>query len=140
MSVAEILLPLFVQVVLTFAILYRMAWLRSSALNRREVAMADIALRQPGWPPRILKLGNCFQNQFELPVLFYVLVILALITRTADFLFVVLAWIFVISRIVHAGIHVTYNHVRHRGLAFAVGCAVLTLMWVIFMVRILAVH
>ena len=43
-----------------------------------------------------MQVGYSFQNQFELPVLFYVLTILAIITKHADILFVVMAWIFVL--------------------------------------------
>jgi hypothetical protein len=73
----------------------------------------------------------------ELPVLFYVLTILAWITRHADLLFVVLAWIFVAARLVHAYIHVTDNNVNRRGPAFGLGALVLSIMWLIFMIRIL---
>ena len=81
----------------------------------REVSPHDIALRQPNWPKRATQVANCFQNQFELPVLFYVLTILAIMTRHADFLFVVMAWIFVLTRLVHAYVHVTSNNLRMRG-------------------------
>ena len=60
----------------------------------------------------IQQVGNSLTNQFELPVLFYVLTILAIITKHADFLFVVMAWIFVLTRLAHAYIHVTSNNVR----------------------------
>jgi hypothetical protein len=66
-----------------------------------------------------------------------VLTILAVITRQADLLFAVMAWIFVLSRLVHAGIHVTSNRLTRRGAAFAVGAIVLALMWAILIVRIL---
>ena len=72
-----------------------------------------------------------------MPVLFYVLTILALITRHADLLFVVMAWIFVVLRLVHAYIHVTDNDVGRRGLVFGLGALVLMVMWAIFMLRIL---
>jgi hypothetical protein len=71
------------------------------------------------------------------PVLFYVLTILAWITRHADLLFVVMAWIFVALRLVHAYIHITDNDVFRRGPVFGVGALVLMAMWVIFMIRIL---
>jgi hypothetical protein len=71
-------------------------------------------------------------------VLFYVLVVLALFTRQADLLFVIMSWIFVISRIVHAFIHTSDNNITRRFYAFAVGVIVLLLMWIIFAVRILA--
>ena len=137
MSIQAVLLPLFVEVALTFVLLYWTAYLRTSALQAGEVRLGDIALRQPNWPVRATQVANAFHNQLELPILFYVLTILAWITRHADLLFVVLAWVFVLSRLVQAYIHVTNNDVRRRGLAFIVGAIVLTLMWAIFMIRIL---
>jgi hypothetical protein len=70
-------------------------------------------------------------------MLFYVLTVLALFLRKADLLFVVMAWLFVALRIVHAAIQTTSNHVGHRFQAFAAGAIVLLLMWVVFAVRIL---
>jgi hypothetical protein len=137
MTVQMILAPLFVQVLLTFVIGFSMAGLRTGALTRREVTPRDIDLGQPNWPKRSTQVANCFRNQFELPVLFYVLTILAMATRHADFLFVVLAWVFVLTRLVHAYIHVTSNNLRMRGLWFAIGALVLFIMWVIFIVRIM---
>jgi hypothetical protein len=54
-------------------------------------------------------------------------------------LFVALAWLFVVSRLVHAYIHLTSNHVGRRFAAFAASALVLLIMWVIFAVRILVV-
>jgi hypothetical protein len=138
MTLQAILLPLFVQVGLTFFVLFWMGYIRVGAIRRREVRMADIALGQPAWPPRPTQAANAYRNQFELPVLFYVLVVLAIIARKADLLFVIMSWIFVISRVVHACIHTSWNDVRHRFFAFAVGAIVLLIMWIIFAVRVLA--
>ena len=102
-----------------------------------QVALRDIALGQQAWPERPTKIANCFGNQFQVPMLFYVLVALALFTRQADLLFVVMSWIFVATRLLHAFIHVGSNYVRHRFYAYAVGVIVLLLMWIIFMLRIL---
>ena len=137
MSIPMILAPLFVQVLLTFAVGFWMAGLRTSAVGRGEVRLQDIDLGQPNWPRRTMQVANSYRNQFELPVLFYVLTILAIATRHADFLFVVLAWLFVLSRVVHAFIHVTSNDLRSRGLWFGIGAAVLFIMWAIFIVRIM---
>jgi hypothetical protein len=107
MSIAAVLLPLFVQVALTFVLLFWMARLNVSATRGGQVRWRDIALREPNWPARNLQIRNAFLKQLETPVLFYVLTILAWITRHADYLFVVLAWIFVALRIVYAFIHVS---------------------------------
>ena len=137
MTIQMVLLPVFVQVALTFGLLLWMAYTRRSSLSRGELKVRDIALRQPAWPPRATQASNSFDSQFQIPILFYVLVILAWITKQADLLFVVMAWIFVILRLAHAYIHTTSNHVPTRFRAFAAGAAILLLMWIIFAVRIL---
>jgi hypothetical protein len=137
MTIPMILAPLFVQVLLTFAVMLGMMYCRTSALQRREVRLEQIALREPNWPLRATQFANAFSNQFELPVLFYVLTILAMMTRHADVLFVVLAWIFVAFRILQAFVHVTSNNVRYRGAFYGVSAIVLLIMWLIFIVKIL---
>jgi hypothetical protein len=137
MSIAAVLLPLFVQVALTFVLLFWTAGLNASATRSGEVSWQDIALREPNWPARNLQIRNAFLNQLETPVLFYVLTVLAWITRHADYLFVVLAWIFVALRIVHASIHVADNNVPRRGAVFLASMVVLAVMWVIFAFHIL---
>ena len=138
MSIEFVLLPVFVQVVLTFALLTMLALRRYGMFRNREMHPQDLAVRGAREPMPVAQVAGSFQNQFELPVLFYVLVILALYTRKADLLFVVMSWIFVLARIAQAAIHVTSNIVRRRGLAFGVSMLVLILMWIIFMIRILA--
>jgi hypothetical protein len=132
-----VLLPVFVQVALTFGLLLWMAYTRRTSLSRGELKVRDIALGQPAWPARATQASNSFDSQFQIPLLFYVLVILAWITKQADLLFVVMAWIFVLSRLAHAYIHTTSNHVPTRFNIFSLGVIVLLIMWVIFVVRIL---
>jgi hypothetical protein len=138
MSITTILLPVYVQVALTFILLIWMGGSRLSTLRAGEVKVKDIALGERNWPTRILQIQNSYHNQFELPVLFYVLVVLALITRKADMLFVVMSWMFVASRLVHAAIHTTSNKVPMRFQAFVVGVLILAAMWVILGIRVLA--
>ena len=137
MTIRMVLLPVFVQVALTFGLLFWMAFARTGSVRRGETRIRDIALGQPEWPEQPTKVSNCFNSQFQLPLLFYVLVILAWITKQADLIFVVMAWIFVIVRLAHAYIHTTSNHVPTRFNVFAVGTIVLLVMWIIFAVRIL---
>lgn len=137
MTLPMILAPLFVEVILTFILIFWLATLRAPAFSRGTVRAEDVDLRQPNWPRQTMQVSYSFSNQFELPVLFYVLTILAIITKHADVLFVVLAWIFVLSRVAHATIHVTSNNLKQRGPFFGVGCFVLAIMWLIFIVKIM---
>ncbi len=137
MTIQTVLLPVFVQVALTFGLLFWMAYARTSSVSRGETKIRDIALGQSVWPARAQQISNNYDSQFALPLLFYVLVILAWITRHADLIFVVMAWLFVLLRLLHAYIHTTSNHVPTRFRAFAAGMFVLLIMWIIFAVRIL---
>jgi hypothetical protein len=137
MSVQMVLLPVFVLVGLTFALLLGMASARGRALTSRETSFKDIARGEPNWPTRAAQIGNCFSNQFELPVLFYALIALALPLRHADLVIVLLSWVFVITRFAHAGIFVTSNNVRQRSLAWFAGVLVLFAMWLYFALKTL---
>ena len=137
MSIEAILLPMFVQVALTFVLLFWTIILRLRAVRRGEVAPEQVALRQPNWPPRVLQISNAFHNSVEMPVLFYVVVLLALITHTLDVTLYVLMWMFVLSRIVHATIHVTSNRLSHRTPVFLIGAIALALIWVIVIARVI---
>jgi hypothetical protein len=137
MSIPMILAPLFVQVLLTFAVMLGMMAFRTTALQSGETRYQDIAMREPKWPHRAALFGNSFSNQFELPVLFYVLTILAMFTKHADLLFVLLAWVFVALRVLQAFVHVTTNNVPFRGGFYGLAALVLLVMWLIFIVKIM---
>ena len=137
MSVQMVLLPVFVLVGLTFALLLWMTTARTRALTGKETRFKDIALGQPNWPERATQIGNCFSNQFELPLLLYVLIALALPLRHADLVIVLLSWVFVVTRFAHAGIFVTSNNVQQRSLAWFAGVLVLLAMWIYFALRML---
>jgi hypothetical protein len=132
-----VLLPVFVLVGLTFALLLGMTALRTRVLTGGETQMKDVALGEPNWPARAAQIGNCFSNQFEIPLLFYVLIALALPLRRADLVIVLLSWVFVVTRFVHAGIFVTSNDLRQRGPAWFAGVLVLFAMWLYFALKLL---
>jgi hypothetical protein len=136
MSLQAVLLPLFVQVILTFVVMFTLAVRRTVAVRGGEVR-GSVALREPNYPDYARQAEYNYLNQFELPVLFYVLTILALFTKQADLLFVLLAWVFVTLRVLHAVVHLTSNKLVFRGPLFISGAIVLTVMWIIFIVRIL---
>ncbi len=137
MSIQMVLLPLLVQIGLTFALLIAMVGLRRQTLVAGETKIREIALGQPNWPTRATQVGNCYRNQFELPVLLYVLIALALPLRHADLFIVLMSWVFVITRLIHAGVFVTSNDLGRRSTAWIAGALVLLVMWLYFAIRIL---
>ena len=137
MTVQAILAPVFAHVFLIFGLLILLGRRRFAEIGAGRVQAGEIALNERNWPPKVQAAANAFSNQFEIPVLFFALVPLALYTRKADLLFVVLAWIFVATRAAHAYVFVTSNHVPTRFRLYSAGVAVLGVMWLIFAVRIL---
>src|SRR5260370_895774 len=99
MSMQTVLFPLFVEVVLTFVLGFWLSALRVDAIRSGRVHPRDIALGEPNWPTRVTQVGNAYHDELELPLLFYVLTILSIITRHAHLLFVLLAWAFLLRRI-----------------------------------------
>lgn len=137
MSLQMVLLPVFVQVALTFALLIGMVLARRGTLVSGETKIRDIALGQPNWPVRATQVGNCYRNQFELPVLFYALIALALPLRHADLFIVLMSWMFVVTRFAHAGVFITSNDLGRRSTVWIAGVLVLLVMWIYFAVKIL---
>ncbi len=83
------------------------------------------------------KVKDIALGQFELPLLFYTLIALALPLRHADLVIVMLSWVFVVTCFAHAGIFATSNDERQRSLAWLAGVLVLFAMWIYFALRIL---
>src|SRR5690554_4017390 len=100
-------------------VLYRR---RIPRIVRGEIAVRDIALDKGVWPADAQQASNAYSNQFELPVLFFVAGGLFL-WLGAGWVEAVASWLFVASRVLHAYIHVTTNHVIRRFYAYAAGVA-----------------
>ena len=132
MNQVAILYPVFVQVLLTVMVYVLLAVSRAQAISRMDRGRGnpDLALGRVEWPEDAVKRAANQRNQFELPVLFYAVTAFALIVSAADALMVVLAWLFVATRLLHAAIHIGPNKVRWRSPAFALGLLVLAIMWV----------
>lgn len=122
--------PVLAQVALTLVVLCVMGYHRRRALQAREVRLKDIALSSDAWPPKARQAANNFSNQFETPVLFYVLSFMAIHVGATGWLMTSLAWLYVATRIVHAFVHIGSNDLRFRPLAFLIGCLALLAMLV----------
>ena len=137
-----LLFPVLAQVFLTFALMIAMAVRRVGGARARRYEIRDIALDNRNYPDDIRKYGNSYGNQFEQPVLFYLLCVLLLVLHLPDDwpapLFVALAWLYVVLRFVHAFIHITSNHVIRRFYAFLAASIVLVGMWSLLTVLLLS--
>lgn len=129
------LYPMFALVVLTFIIFSINFYWRVNSVRNRTVHIRHYRLQQGGdVPPRIVAGGRQMSHLFETPVLFYVAGVLAITMGLEGALMAGLAWAYVAVRIIHAVIHMTYNNVIHRLIAFQVSFILLLVMWILLVI------
>lgn len=131
MNSTQIFLPVLIQVLIPIAGFMLLGIRKSQALKSGNVDMTKTALDNDAWPDDVLKVSNNIRNQFQVPVLFYVLCFVFYAINGVSSIVLYLAWGFVISRIVHAFIHMTSNYVPARFSVFTVGFVIMVLMTIL---------
>lgn len=113
-----------------FIVLVIMFLRRKTAFANKQVRMADVAVSTAAYPePARLAAAN-FSNQFETPLIFFALIMLAMEVGATNYIMAALAWAFVATRVVHTLVHVGSNDLHIRATVFAIGAAVLFCMWI----------
>ena len=116
-----IFLPVLVQIVLTTFLYTVMLKRKKAAIAAGQVDEERRALHDDVWPDSAMQTNNAIKNQFEIPLLFYVLCIILFNLAAVDMFALIFAWAFAISRIVHAYVHIGSNYIPKRRAAFTVG-------------------
>jgi hypothetical protein len=116
-----ILWPVIVQIALTAYVYIRLKNVKVQAVKTEGVDRQKRALHPDAWPDSVIQVNNNIRNQFELPVLFYVVTLIIWELGAVNPVTLGLAWLFALSRIVHAYIHTGPNIVKYRLRAFTVG-------------------
>lgn len=131
MSQTAIFWPMIAHMALVI-VLYAMLGLRRRQAVARGSAKTSQFRENLQEPPESLFVRNSLNNQFELPPFFHVVCLALFVTQGVGTAAVVLAWLFVALRSVHAFIHVTSNRIRFRQPAFTAGFVVVVLLWGLF--------
>jgi hypothetical protein len=124
--------PAVAMAALTFVVWLRMYFTRVAQMKRERIHPQAVATSAQAAARLTDSSGaDNFRNLFELPVLFYVALLLAAQTQQVTTLTLGLAWLFVALRVVHSAIHCTYNKVMHRFYAYLAGGSALWLLWAV---------
>ena len=122
--------PAVTMAALTFAVWLRMYFRRIAQMKRESIHPQAVATSaQVNARLTESAAADNFRNLFELPVLFYLAVVVAVQTNQVTAITLGLAWLFVALRIVHSAIHCTYNKVIHRFYAYVCGGSVMWVLW-----------
>lgn len=136
MNQTAIFWPMMAHVLLVYIVYLVLLRRRAAAVRAGHAKPADFRERSAE-PAESVTAYNDLVNQFELPVLFHIVCLCFFVTNGANLVVLALAWLFALSRYVHAAIHLTGNRLRHRHPVFVFGIAVLGAMWVFFALHLL---
>lgn len=128
MNATLIFWPLLIQVWITFYAYILLARRKSAALRQGDVDLERRALHEDAWPDSVLQVNNHIRNSFELPTLFYALVLSLYALNAVDMLALALAIAFVLTRVIHAYVHLGRNTVAIRRPVFMAGAFILLTM------------
>lgn len=131
MNSSDVFWPVLAQIFLTLAMFIMLGGRKAKAVKAGKVNRQQAALDNRVWPEDVVKVSNNIANQFEAPVLFYVLCLVIYSINAADTVAIVLAWLFALSRFAHAYVHIGSNYVPLRLRLFLFGCVVLLAMLVL---------
>jgi len=126
-----ILYPTFALAAWTLFVLLLIPIARVRSARRREIVVDDFKYGEsPAVPPAVSIPNRNYMNLLELPMLFYVVCIVLYVTAGASTTTIALAWAFVVLRVAHSLIHLSYNRVMHRLAAFTASNVALVVLWV----------
>lgn len=130
-SQSNILLPSLVLVGWTLCVLLLLPYRRLKAAFAKQVTVDDFKFGESVNVPHAVSIPNRnFMNLLEVPMLFYVVSIIAYVTQKVGPVAIALGWSYVVLRVLHSLVHLSYNNVIHRLLVFAVSNLVLATFWV----------
>lgn len=128
MDSTQIFWPVLAQVTLTIAMFIILGARKAKAIKAGAVNRAEAALDNRVWPTDVVKVSNNIANQFETPILFYVLCVVLYSSGGVGMAAVVLAWLYALSRYAHALVHIGTNYVPTRMRIFMFSCLLLLAM------------
>ena len=103
----------------------RIPFIVKSGLSPEQVTPTELARLSP---PSVSNSSDNLKNLFELPTLFYAMVLYLYVTDQVDNIFIIASWVFVGFRILHSMIHCTINIVLLRFWLYFISAAALWFM------------
>lgn len=137
MNANLILLPVTGMLLLTTCVGLYMGYLRVSAVNRGELRLSYFRHNSGAEISTLhARAADNYDNLISSPIMFYVVVIMVYISGNVDLPQLMLAWGYLLARLVHSLVHIATNNVIHRSAAFLGATMMVTLMWILLLFKI----
>lgn len=132
----RLIYPIFAMVLLTFVVLVLLFRTRTRSVASGAIKASYYKTYQgDSEPESSQKLTRHFTNLFEAPTLYYVACLAGLTMHVTDLAFLILAWAYVLARMIHAYIHIGRNKIYPRIYAYFSSWIVLLAMWAYLALR-----
>lgn len=121
-SVATMLLTLLVWI---YMYARRIPFILRSKLTPQQLTPMEFARLSP---PAVANPSDNLKNLFEMPTIFYAVVLYLYVTQQVDSVYIAAAWVFFAFRLLHSLVHCTFNLVPLRFWLYAVSALALWFM------------
>jgi hypothetical protein len=103
----------------------RLPFIFSGGLDPKQMTPLELARRSP---PQVSNPSDNLKNLFELPTVFYAVVLYLYVTHQVDGAYVVAAWGFFLFRVLHSVVHCTFNFIPLRFALYVISAGALWFM------------
>jgi hypothetical protein len=130
MNQAAIFQPFLATMLLTMVVwvyMYarRLPFIFANGLEPRQMTPSELARLSP---PQVSNPSDNLKNLFELPTVFYAIVLFLFMTNQVDSVHVGAAWVFFLFRALHSVVHCTFNFIPLRFVLYVISAATLWFM------------
>lgn len=139
MSSHLIFWPLLMQAILPIIVLFINGKRKADDVKAEIADLEKAAMDNEAWSKPVVLTSKSLGNQFQFPVIFYVICLVLASINAVGVLTLVLAWAFVAARYLHAAVHVTSNYVPTRMRVFILGIIILLALIVATGVALLSI-
>ncbi len=100
----------------------RLPFIFSSGLDPKQMTPLELARLSP---PQVSNPSDNLKNLFELPTVFYVVVLYIYVTNQVDAAYLWAAWGFFLFRALHSAVHCTFNFIPLRFALYVISAGAL---------------
>ena len=131
-------MPLSIMVILNLFLIFRLLYMATMYTIRKNIRLSQFRIYEGEFPDRLWSARQQYQNMFEIPILFYLLCLLNIFFNKYTQFDLILAWGFVLFRIIHFFIRIQNQkniNIIPRTLVFVLSLAFLTIAWISFIIK-----
>ena len=134
----EIFIPVLLHMLLVVMLYVVLALRKAKAVKAGLVNRKSTALDNKAWNDDVVKVSNNIDNQFETPIMFYLLTAMIFLTGIVDVFSLALCWSWVVIRYIHAWVHIGRNYVPNRLKLFALSLLIILVLLLRVLLTIIA--